>query len=124
VNIALYQQRFNEHLQSAKTHCQRSDYVQASEKVWGAISAFTNTQSKTECRSKDQKRTCFVPLLYKHLMKKQELVTEMQRLGFKGSKEIFEAAYDLHVFFYGGINLSDKQLSERILFLIRVLESL
>jgi hypothetical protein len=124
VSTTLYQQRFKEHLGSAKKLYEQSDYVQASEKVWGALSAFINTQSKTECKSKDEKRTFFVGNLYRYLLKDKRLQNEMSRLGFKGCIDVFENAYGLHLFFYGGLNLANPQVSSIIAFLIEVLESL
>jgi hypothetical protein len=121
---ALYPQRLKEHLQSARTLCAGGDYVQAGEKVWGALSALVNCRSQYIRRGVDDKKAAFMPLIGKHLRRNPNVLVDMNRLGFKTSNDIFNTAFGLHEFFYGGTSYSRQQLSSRVPFLIELFENL
>ena len=120
----LYSRRLKEHLDSAKMLCGKNDYVQAGEKVWGALSALVNALAKPERRAVDQKQSFFEPLVRKHLAKAPHLKSRMLNLKLANATEIFLAVYGLHKFFYGGQDYSNQHVSQRIPFFIELLEHL
>jgi hypothetical protein len=120
----LYNKRFNEHISHAKILNQNGDYVQAGEKVWGALSALVNARSPVEFKSPNDKKAFFVGLLNQYLQHNPVPKQQMRQLGFRNSTDVFYAAYGLHKFFYGGTLYTDKTLSTRIPFLIGVIENL
>jgi hypothetical protein len=124
MNIALCELRFKNHIAHAKTLFTAGDYVQASEKIWGALSAIITLRRKREIRSMEDKRKTFLGLFNNYYASDATLRTKMHRLGFRRDEEVFYAIFGLHSFFYGGQNFTDQQLSQRIPFLIQVVENL
>jgi hypothetical protein len=124
MNIALYELRFKDHIAHAKTLFNAGDYVQAGEKIWGALSAIVTLRRKKEIRYWEDKEKVFLGLFNIYYASDATLRTQMQKLGFRGDKEVFYAIFGLHSFFYGGANYTEQQLSQRIPFLIQVVENL
>lgn len=120
----LYAKRFAEHISHANTLYQSGDYVQAGEKVWGALSALINSRSKIELKSRPEKERFFLGLFNKYRQKNPNLRLQMQKLGFTNDADVFDAVFGLHKFFYGGANFTNQQLSARILFFIQIIENL
>lgn len=119
-----YLNRFKEHISHAKTLCAGKDFVQAGEKVWGALSALINSRYILEAKGKNEKLRNFVALFSNYQRTNPNLYPEMRKLGFRRAEEVFEATWGLHLNFYGGMCLTDQQLSDRIPFLIYVIENL
>lgn len=120
----LYVERLNRHLSGAKTHHASGDYVQAGEKVWGALSALVNTRSNRELKRAEDKKPLFSSMVNKLCGVDSTIKSEMRQLGFRDGDEVFDAINGLHRFFYGGSNLSDEQASSRIGFFIKLLDRL
>lgn len=125
MNQALYAQRLKEHITHAKALCAVGDYVQAGEKIWGALAALINSRVFVEIRSVDDKESSFLRLFSVYKSKTTANVySQMRGLGFAKEEEIFDFIYGLHKFFYGGTNITNFQLSQTIPFLINLIEQL
>jgi hypothetical protein len=110
------------HLASAAKLCEEGDYIQAAEKTWGALSAAINAKrSGPEKKTWSEKRTAFIELLIECLKSYPELRTEMNGLGFLTTHDVFNAAYGLHKYFYGGTNYTDSQVADRVTFLTKII---
>lgn len=122
MNKELYNSRMQHHLQSATVLCAQGDYVQAAEKVWGALSAAINAKtSGPEKKSRPEKEQAFIPLVAKCLHENPDLRTEMYKQGFNNPKDLFYAAWALHMHFYGGANYSDLQVATRVKILTKII---
>jgi hypothetical protein len=110
------------HLQSAQALCAQGDYIQAAEKIWGALSAAINAKtSGPEKKGRSDKEQAFLPLVAKCLHANPDLRTEMYDQGFKNAKDLFYAAWGLHMHFYGGANYTDLQVATRIEILTKII---
>lgn len=121
---SLYSQRLLDHLKHAHSLFNQGDYVQAGEKIWGAISALVNSRYPTEVFKPDDKRKRFVSMLRIYQTTHPELPSVMQQLGFKRLDDVFHSAYGLHKYFYGGAHYPNQFLSKLIPFLIQLIEKL
>lgn len=120
----LYAQRVKEHLSHAKTLCASGDYVQAGEKIWGALSALVNTHSCRDVKRVEDKKICFISLFSTYNRVTPSLYPNMRALGFRNEEEVFDSIFGLHKFFYGGANYTSAQLSTMLPFFISLLENL
>jgi len=120
----LYAIRLQEHLAHAKTLSNKGDYVQAGEKIWGALSALVNSRLIPEAKAVDHKKKRFLSLFNSYLMRTPNLRSQMRQLGLKNDDEVFHAIYGLHKFFYGGANYNNQYLSKIVPFLISLIEKL
>lgn len=124
MNRVLYQRRLEQHLSGAKTHRTNKDYVQAGEKVWGALSALVNTKSNHELKSQLDKKPLFSGLVNKLRATDSTIRLEMNQLELRDGDEVFLAIYDLHRMFYGGTDYSEAQVLPKIDLFIKVIEKL
>lgn len=126
VNKLLYEQRKNEHLKHAKSLVATGDYVQAGEKVWGALSALVNCHTSTtvDVKDVDNKKIFFSVLVQRYKQKTPSLGPKMRSLQLRDADEVFDAIFGLHKFFYGGANYSSGQLQKYLPFFIELLENL
>ena len=100
------------HLNSAQTLYSQGDYIQAAEKVWGALSAAINAKtSGPEAKARSEKEQAFIPLAARCLHNNPNLRTEMMQQGFRSTRDLFYAAYGLHKFFYGGTDYTNSQVT-------------
>jgi hypothetical protein len=101
------------------------DYVQAGEKIWGALSALINSRVFVEIKGVNEKESSFLRLFSAYRSRTTTNVSsQMRGLGFRTDKEIFDSIYGLHKFFYGGSNYTNSVLSQIIPFLISLIEQL
>lgn len=126
VNKQLYEQRTTEHLKHARVLLATGDYVQAGEKIWGALSALVNSKSADfkDVKGVEDKRYYFNRLFNSYNNRAPTLYPKMRGLHFSDSDEIFDNIYGLHKFFYGGAIYSDQQLKKYLPFFIELLENL
>jgi len=121
---ALYSQRLSEHLKHAQSFCAAGDYVQAGEKIWGALSALVNSRYPTPVFKPEHKKRRFVAMLQIYQTTHPGLLTQMQALGLRRLDDIFHNAYGLHKYFYGGAHYNNRFLSRLIPFLIQLIANL
>jgi hypothetical protein len=120
----LYAQRVALHISHARSSCSQGDYVQAGEKIWGAISALANSRFKPEVFSGSDKKARLITLLRAYQMKHAEINVEMQQYGFYNLKDIVNSIYGLHEFFFGGTDYKSAYLAKIIPFLIQLIGNL
>jgi hypothetical protein len=120
----LYTQRFSAHLIHASSLVAKGDYVQAGEKIWGAVSALVNSRFSTEVYSVKDKKQRFLALLNCYLHDNPLVWNTIYQLGFRRLDEIFHSVYGLHKFFYGGTNYPEPFLKQIIPFLIQLIQKL
>ena len=106
----LYFRRFREHLTSLDRHLREGDYVQAAEKVWGAMSSFINAVQPNEVRRVEDKKYSFKVLFDYLSVKNPHLEELLSKHKFKNIDEFTTKASGLHEFFYGGRNYSEEYL--------------
>jgi hypothetical protein len=119
----LYAQRLKEHLQGASAHFNQGDYVQAGEKVWGALAALVNARRLGEGDIMDvnSKEAAFARLFQQYAQKNPSIHRQLAELQCRNERELFRVAHGLHKYFYGGTNLSRDQVSVVIPFLIELI---
>lgn len=100
------------------------DYVQAGEKIWGALSALINSRSSIDVKRVEDKKIRFISLFSTYSRVTPSLFPKIRALGFRNEEEVFDSIFGLHKFFYGGANYTTAQLSPRIPFFISLLEKL
>lgn len=120
----LYTQRLSTHLKHASFLVAKGDYVQAGEKIWGALSALVNSRFSPEVYRVEDKKRRFLILLNRYLQNNPQVQKQMHQLGFRRTSDIFDVIYGLHKFFYGGASYSEDSLKQIIPFLIQLLQEL
>lgn len=121
----LYNQRFHLHLNNANICYNNGDYIQAGEKIWGALSALINSRSPREIRNVNRKKRYFLNLLRLYIAANPLFSGQMRQFGFRRNEDLWHAIYGLHEFFYGGgRSHSNHYLSGIIPFLIQLLNNL
>jgi len=110
-----YFERFLRHVESLKKHIDEGDYVQAAEKVWGALSSFVNAYSPKEERSGEGKKKSFRKLFYDLNKETGHLVSVLKRNNFKDAWHFASNAAGLHKYFFGARYYSDTYLSCRLI---------
>lgn len=124
MNKQLYAQRVQEHLSHATSLCRNGDFVQAGEKIWGALSALINSKWFRDVKSVEDKRSCFISLFSRYNAVTPSLYPKMHVLSLRNGDEIFDVIFGLHKFFYGGAYYSDAQLKKFLPFIIDLLVAL
>jgi hypothetical protein len=97
----VYFEHFKKHVKDLEKHLDEGDYIQAAEKVWGAISSFVNAFSSQEAKKVVEKKQSFA-LLYRKLINKDMSLDLLLKKNFKSINEMSGLAYGLHIYFYGG----------------------
>jgi len=111
VRRSLYFKRFQKHLRDLHKHLEERDYVQAAEKIWGAISSLINAYLPEEkMRVKDKKEG--FSQLFELLPNKRRLNQLLTKYGFKSAYHMAGIASGLHVYFYGGKNYPEEYLKK------------
>jgi hypothetical protein len=100
------------------------DYVQAGEKIWGALAALVNSKFTSEVFSVTDKKRRFLALAYQYQRTHPQLYASMHQIGFRRLEDVWYDIYGLHKFFYGGANYDNQFLSQLIPFLIQLMGSL
>lgn len=120
----LYLQRFQRHIAHANTYFRQGDYIQAGEKIWGALSALINSRSLIEIKSVRDKKTNFLRLFRAYQHANQNIIIQMNQAGFRTEIEVWHSINGLHKYFYGGRSHPPQQIQVKMPFIIQLLNSL
>ena len=119
-----YYNRFQKHLNDIFVHLEEGDYVQASEKVWGAISSLVNATFSLERKGIKDKKEGFVTLYRSLSVKHPHLRDILKQNCFKNANDLITKASGLHEYFYGGRDYPEKYLKNVIEGCAKVLEEI
>ena len=111
VRRRIYFERFQKHLGDLHKHLEERDYVQAAEKIWGAISSLINAYLPEEKRKVMDKKQGFRQL-FGLLPYKQRLNQVLTKCGFESAYQMASIASGLHVYFYGGKYYPEEHLKK------------
>lgn len=114
VKRSVYFERFQKHVKDLQKHIDERDYVQAAEKVWGALSSFVNTFYSQEAIKVEEKKQGFALLLHK-LITKDPSLNNILKKNFKSIDELTTKAAGLHYYFYGGSEYPEDYLKNVII---------
>jgi hypothetical protein len=114
VKRAIYFEHFQKHVKDLQKHLDERDYVQASEKVWGAISSFVNAFHSQEAIKVEEKKQGFALLLRKLITKDSSLDTILKK-NFKSIDDLTTKAEGLHLYFYGSKKYPEDYLKNVII---------
>jgi hypothetical protein len=120
----VYSKRLSEHVENAESLLKSGDYVQAGEKIWGALTALVNSRFPTETHDVLTKENRFRILILRYEERNPDLRTKMRELGFKNMEELFGSVYGLHKNFYGGTNYNPLLVAKHIKFFIELIKEL
>jgi hypothetical protein len=120
----LYSQRLSEHLEHAESLLKSGDYVQAGEKVWGALTALVNSRFKLETHEVSVKESRFRGLVRTYEQANPDLRKKMRQLGFMDVGDLFNSIFGLHKCFYGGTAYNPRSVSVNIEFFIQLIKEL
>lgn len=112
VKRPIYFERFQKHIKDLERHLEEGDYVQAAEKVWGAISSFVNAYLPLEKRLVEEKREGFAALFGKLSVKYPSLKDNLRENNFDNPYKFASEAAGLHEYFYGGRRYKENQLRD------------
>lgn len=118
----LYFSRFKKHVADTRKHLQEPDYIQASEKVWGAMSSLVNAMSSNEVAGVREKKEAFETLFRSLAVKHGNLRGVLKKSSFMGAYELATKAEGLHIYFFGGRNYPDYYIKTTIEDCLTVLE--
>ena len=100
----LYTSRFQKHVIDTRKHLQELHYIQASEKVWGAMSSLVNAKSSIEVAGVREKKEAFETLFRSLSVKHTHLRDVLKKSSCKNAYELATKAEGLHIYFFGGRN--------------------
>jgi hypothetical protein len=120
----VYSQRLSEHIKNAESLLKSGDYVQAGEKVWGALTALINSRFPLETHEKSVKESRFRALVHKYEQTNPDFRTKMRQLGFRDMGELFSSVFGLHKYFYGGTSYNPQLVAKYIEFFIELIKEL
>jgi hypothetical protein len=83
-------------------HLGQFDYVQASEKVWGAMSSLVNAKSSFDITGVRQKKEAFESLFKRLCVKYAHLRKTLKDCHFRDAYDLATKAEGLHLYFFGG----------------------
>lgn len=98
----LYYTRFKKHIVDTRRHLQEPDYIQASEKVWGAMSSLVNAMSSVEVAGVRQKKEAFETIYEALTFKNGNLRQVLKNCHFRDAYDLATKAESLHIYFFGG----------------------
>ena len=119
-----YFDRFQKHLRDLEKHLNEGDYIQAAEKLWGAISSFVNAFAKTEVKDMEYKKREFEVLLNMLSIEYKHLRDVMKREGFSDAYDFASKAAGLHIYFYGGRDYPEEKIERVLLSAVKVLKEI
>lgn len=108
----IYFERFQTHVKGLEKHLEEGDYVQAAEKVWGAISSFINAFLQSEKRRVKEKKQGFNSLFGQFSVEYPSLKESLNNNGFSNPYQFVAKAVGLHVYFYGSRRYKKNQLRD------------
>ena len=114
--------RYDYLIMNANKCYNESDYIQCSEKIYGALTAGVNFKSSVELATTEDKKSQFKIELTKLHSIDNNLKGEMIKKGFYNDKDVFESILDLHKYFYGATDLNKNLLKYQLPFFIQILE--
>jgi len=106
----LYLSRFKKHVCDTRKHLNESDYVQASEKIWGAMSSLVNAESLNEITGMRGKKEAFENLYRRLCVKYGHLRKVLTDCHFKDAYHLATMAEGLHLYFFGGRSYPDHYI--------------
>lgn len=110
----LYMSRFQKHVIDTRKHLQEPDYIQASEKVWGAMSSLVNARSSIEVAGVREKKEAFETLFRSLSVKHTQLRDILKKSSCRDAYELATKAEGLHIYFFGGRNYPDHYIKVTI----------
>jgi hypothetical protein len=123
VRSPVYFERFKKHVEDLEKHLNEGDYLQAAEKVWGAISSFVNAFHHEEVTSMKAKKDVFARL-YHELASEDKLLETVLKENFGRFNKFISAAEGLHRYFYGGRDYTENQLMDIITRCAKILKNI
>lgn len=108
-----YFDRFKKHVEDLQKHLDEEDYVQAAEKIWGALSSFVNAFSRIEAVKVEEKKQMF-RTLFRMLSTEKRHLNKVLKENFRDITDFTSKAAGLHLYFYGGKLYPEKYLREII----------
>ena len=118
----LYLGRFKKHVSDARKHLLESDYVQASEDVWGALSSLVNAWSIVEVASVAVKKEKFAELFQLLVKEDSNLKQSLIDSHFESPLHFASKAEGLHLFFLGKVDYPEDFIKSTLEDSVRVLE--
>lgn len=96
----LYFEHFHKHVDSLQKHINEEDYIQAAEKVWGALSSFVNAFNTQEVKGARNKKESFETWFHRLAIKKTSLRKILKDNDFKNAWDFATVAEGLHKYFF------------------------
>jgi len=118
----LYFSRFKKHVVDTRKHLKESDYVQASEKIWGAMSSLVNAMSITEVTGVNEKKEQFESLFSRLSFKHNNLRQVLKDSHFIDARQFAVKAEGLHLYFFGKRDFPDDYMQRTIEDCVKVFE--
>ena len=115
MNGRTYLSRFKRHLKHACEYISKGDYIQFSEKLWGAVTALNNyyylNRYGRETVSIDEKKKAFVDLFREMSIYDKTLLSDIDLITITGKPEdVFDLLLGLHRYFYGAYDLPSPNI--------------
>jgi hypothetical protein len=110
----IYFSRFKKHVADTRKHLQEPDYIQASEKIWGAMSSFVNAMSAVEVATVREKKDKFETLFRLLAVQNGNLRKVLANCHFNNAYELACMAEGLHVYFFGGKDYPENYIKSKI----------
>ena len=118
----LYLGRFKKHVSDARKHLLESDYVQASEDVWGALSSLVNAWSIVEVASVAAKKEKFSELFQQLFKEDSKLKQILLDSHFDNPLHFASKTEGLHLYFLGKMDYPEDFIKSTLEDSVRVLE--
>lgn len=87
-------------MEALRKHLDEGDYVQAAEKVWGALSSFVNTYSYLEITAMGEKKQTFAEF-FQQLSIYNKNLRVILNSNFRNIDDFTVKAALFHIYFYG-----------------------
>jgi hypothetical protein len=118
----VYFSRFKKHLADTRKHLKEPDYIQASEKVWGAMSSLVNAMSVTEIVGVNEKKERFESLFWQLSVQHKNLRQVLKDSHFIDARHLALKAEGLHLCFFGKHNYPDDYMQRTLEDCVKVFE--
>ena len=122
VRHSLYMSRFRKHVSDTRKHLQEPDYVQASEKVWGAMSSFVNAMSIVEVTGVRDKKEKFSDLYTQLSVKHTDLKQALKNAHCDNAFQFATKAEGLHLYFFGARDYPEHFIKSTLEESVKLLE--
>jgi hypothetical protein len=118
----LYFSRFKKHIHDTHKHLTESDSVQASEKIWGALSSLVNINSIREITGVAEKKEAFENLYRRLCVKHDHLRGVLTIRHFRDAYDLASKAEGLHMYFFGGRSYPENYIKAVVEDCVQVFE--